>query len=401
MSGGGLGGAAGTALGVALAPETGGLSMMIPAIAGAAGGYLGGRLTGDKNPLMDALMGGVGGGLTGYSGLASGIGNVGHIGDTIASHVPTMLGGTMGLGDIAAGTQAVTSAGALPWLSGAGNAASSALTPGTESFLQGLGGDNAVSQAVADVDPSLANSASSGIGSYLKSKDPLSLALAGTTGLSAIQALLPHQKVNVQQNRANVLNGTGFDGQLPKYTMQNTATPYNGDWYTYGQTPQTPMYNAQPVLQQAEGGLVKGYAQGGQVKGYAAGGMPMGAPPLMSPQAAPAPQIPVNPLTLKAAHHVGMVIGQHLKKAMPKTPLGQVHGKGGGHDDAVPAKLSQDEYVLSADIPQALGDGSSNEGAKILDKFVHNIRKHKTSKGGSFPPKAKNPLSYLPKKAKA
>ncbi len=371
MSGGGLGSAAGTALGVALAPETGGLSMILPAITGAAGGYLGGRLSGDKNPLMDALMGGVGGGLAGASGLGSSMGNVGGVGDSISSSLPSWLGGTAGETAADIGGAGL---GGLESTIGAGMTGNDAAM-GTGANLLG---SNPISSAAGS---------SSGIGSYLAKQNPLSLALAGTTGLSAIQTLLPHKQVNVGQNRADVLSGTGFDSALPKYAMQNTATPYNGDWYTYGQTPQTPMYNAQPVKQ---------YAQGGQVKGYAAGGMPV-----MPPQASPASQIPVNPLTLKAAHRVGEVIGKHLKNAMPKTPLGQVHGKGGGHDDAVPAKLSQDEYVLSADIPQALGDGSSNEGAKILDKFVHNIRKHKTSKGGSFPPKARNPLSYLPKKAKA
>jgi hypothetical protein len=120
----------------------------------------------------------------------------------------------------------------------------------------------------------------------------------------------------------------------------------------------------------------------------------------MPPQAAspPRPQQKINPLQLAAVHKIGVAIGQHLKAHgydPNKTPAGPVHGKGGGQDDAVSAKLSDGEYVLSADIPAALGDGSSKEGAKKLDKMVQHIRSHKTSKRGSFPPKAKNPLSYI------
>lgn len=73
-----------------------------------------------------------------------------------------------------------------------------------------------------------------------------------------------------------------------------------------------------------------------------------------------------------------------------------VQGAGGGQDDLIPAKLADGEYVFDAEIVAALGDGSNKEGAKILDRFREEIRKHK--RGGSaktIPPKAKNPLAYL------
>ena len=83
--GGGLGGILGTVLGVALAPETGGLSLAIPAALGAAGGFggnaLGDLFTGETfSPLQageSAVGGAIGGGLAGaggISGLANGIG---------------------------------------------------------------------------------------------------------------------------------------------------------------------------------------------------------------------------------------------------------------------------------------------------------------------------------------
>ncbi len=98
MSGAGIGGTLGTALGVALAPETGGLSLMIPAAAGAAGSALGGEFTGSKNIWRDALLGGVG-------GLAGGA-----------------LGGAGGLGDLFGGsTSAATAAGTDAASSGLGS----------------------------------------------------------------------------------------------------------------------------------------------------------------------------------------------------------------------------------------------------------------------------------------
>jgi len=270
---------------------------------------------------------------------------------------------------------------------------------------------------------SAAPSSSSGIGGYLSKQNPLNLALAGTTALSAGQALMPKKPVNIQQNAANVLgtNPSFSNPNLPQYSMQNTASPYQGNWYTYGESPQAPLYNAQPQLvpnqpaYAAKGGLMKGYAQGGQVRHYAPGGAVMPMPPQnplaaaasQMPQGQPMPQRPmmpqqgaptrkVNPLAMVAAHKLGVAIGKHIAKKRMMTPPGQVHGKGGGQDDAIPARLSQGEFVHSADVVSALGDGSSNEGAKKLTIMARNIRKHKTSKDGGFPPKAKkNPLAYI------
>lgn len=71
-----------------------------------------------------------------------------------------------------------------------------------------------------------------------------------------------------------------------------------------------------------------------------------------------------------------------------------LRGPGGGQDDNIDAKVSPGEYVMSAEDVSMLGDGSNEEGAKRLDKMRGALRQHKygTSK---FPPKARNPLSYL------
>lgn len=61
---------------------------------------------------------------------------------------------------------------------------------------------------------------------------------------------------------------------------------------------------------------------------------------------------------------------------------GMVKGNGDGMSDSIPfsienkqpALLSRDEYVLPADVVSALGNGSSNAGADMLDKFMTDVR---------------------------
>lgn len=64
----------------------------------------------------------------------------------------------------------------------------------------------------------------------------------------------------------------------------------------------------------------------------------------------------------------------------------KVKGPGGGMADLVPAAiegsqpaaLSDGEYVIPADVVSMLGDGSTEEGTRILDQMVAEVRKAKT-----------------------
>lgn len=83
-----------------------------------------------------------------------------------------------------------------------------------------------------------------------------------------------------------------------------------------------------------------------------------------------------------------------------------ISGPGGGRDDLVPAMidgeqpaaLSAGEFVLPAEIVSMLGNGSNEEGARKLDKFVKQILTHKGKEmaKGKFSPDAKDPMEYLP-----
>ncbi len=76
---------------------------------------------------------------------------------------------------------------------------------------------------------------------------------------------------------------------------------------------------------------------------------------------------------------------------------GYIQGPGDGRQDAIPAKLSNDEYVLDAETMALLGNGSPSAGADKMDQFRANLRKHKGKvlAQGKFSPDAKSVEGYL------
>lgn len=79
----------------------------------------------------------------------------------------------------------------------------------------------------------------------------------------------------------------------------------------------------------------------------------------------------------------------------PTEGLGRyMQGGTGGQDDKIPARLSDGEYVIPADVVSHAGDGNNQAGAMKFDALLKNIRK---AKGGSIhlPPKAKSLANYM------
>jgi hypothetical protein len=73
-----------------------------------------------------------------------------------------------------------------------------------------------------------------------------------------------------------------------------------------------------------------------------------------------------------------------------------VEGKGDGTSDDISAMLADGEYVFSADVVAALGNGSNKAGAKELDGMVQAIRERaRSSPADKLPPDAKAPLEYI------
>jgi hypothetical protein len=79
----------------------------------------------------------------------------------------------------------------------------------------------------------------------------------------------------------------------------------------------------------------------------------------------------------------------------PASPLHYLSGDTGGQDDLIDAKLSDGEYVFDASTVSDLGDGNNAAGARKLDVFRENIRRHKRGGKVNLPPRAKSLESYL------
>jgi len=73
-----------------------------------------------------------------------------------------------------------------------------------------------------------------------------------------------------------------------------------------------------------------------------------------------------------------------------------VEGKGDGTSDDIAAMLANGEYVFSADVVAALGNGSNKAGAQELDRMVRAIRSRaRSAPPDKLPPDAKSPLEYM------
>jgi len=97
---------------------------------------------------------------------------------------------------------------------------------------------------------------------------------------------------------------------------------------------------------------------------------------------------------------LGYAKGGSVEDHVPEFITGKtgnyVRGEGDGQSDDIPAMLADGEYVFDADVVAALGNGSNEAGAEVLDKLREAIRKHKRSApDDKIPPKAKSPLEYL------
>lgn len=146
---------------------------------------------------------------------------------------------------------------------------------------------------------------------------------------------------------ARAYNGYGGDPRLYGFGGANGM----GNWFTNNQLPR----RAVPI----QGQLAKG------------GPVPKAQPPM------------------------GALAAMHVSGESPR----YVQGPGGAREDKIPAMLSDGEYVLTAEEVSLLGDGSPQEGAKRLDEFRANLRRHKGGAlaKGKISPDAKAPEQYMRK----
>jgi len=89
--------------------------------------------------------------------------------------------------------------------------------------------------------------------------------------------------------------------------------------------------------------------------------------------------------------HVPTIEGRHDYRSGSR-----VSGDGDGTSDDIPAMLADGEYVFSADVVSALGNGSTKAGADRLDYMVQEIRaRDRSTHPSELPPDSKSPLQYL------
>jgi hypothetical protein len=150
---------------------------------------------------------------------------------------------------------------------------------------------------------------------------------------------------------------------------------------------------------------------GGHIKGYAGGGILEYISPYdrmiasLAPMAEPKnSRVPYGNPTgqymrpIDRTHFVtSMADGgeAHIPEFVTGSTGHYVKGKGDGQSDDIPAMLADGEYVFDADTVAALGNGSSDAGAKLLDHFRETLREHKRSAPSDKIPHKANPLAYM------
>jgi hypothetical protein len=219
----------------------------------------------------------------------------------------------------------------------------------------------------------------------------------------------------------------GMGGALPKYTYTRQQLSPDIDYYTYGTRPEAKFFEGSFQLErptQPELPPAKTPDQESPV-------VPLATPTYVGPaplsvEATVAEEDPAyweefhkRREAEDAAHSRAIEMNQEAmrmleemrKKQEPGMATGgltgyakggskssrYVDGPGSGREDKIPALLSDGEYVIDAETLALLGDGSTKEGARRMDKFRANIRKHKgrALSRGRISPNAKSPDKYM------
>lgn len=167
------------------------------------------------------------------------------------------------------------------------------------------------------------------------------------------------------------------------------------------QTPQNAMSQREAIMAALQQRAAMAKRQGALAQMQ--GGMPMEAPGRapqgmsgMMTQQPPARQGPINRNPKTSYYQYGtppMAAGGALSMVRSMN----IRGGADGRSDDVDALLSDGEYVIDAETVALLGNGSSEAGARRLDKMRSAVRQHKGKNlsKGKISPNAKSPLAYI------
>lgn len=352
--------------GAVLAPLTGGGSAALMAGLGAAGGstlssVAQGRGLGDTL-LRAALSGGLSAGAAGIGGALGG----GAIKPATAPGMSVVVNPVGGLGGGVLNIPAMTA----PSIAGIGGAVASAI-PG-EMLVQG-------SPIAA---PSIASGALGGIGAGIGS------GIAGIGGSVPSVAAVedPEIVVDIKPTDSTGSLGAALGGAAISMPAIDAVAPVksgglSADKIVRGGLGGLSLING---LSQLLGG--NGDAGGGPVAGFNPNAGLVSYQPLSRQQIAPT----FDPFTYGQSGGEFRFFTDASPQYQTNQPAmvmpqgnpprqfargGMVRGIGGGQDDLIDAKLSDGEYVISAQDVSDLGDGSNEEGARRLDEMRRLIRK--------------------------
>jgi hypothetical protein len=433
--GAGLGGAAGSA-------ATGGnlKQDLTSGLIGGASAGIGGALTGAFPETMGAI--GLPGNPLSAAGSALGLTSVA---DNAAP-------GVVGAGDLAGSTPDVTigplgAASSDPGLN-AGNAGinvDGASYGGTAS--PALGASSAAGASPGGIAGLLSNipvvggplsTAASQVGNMITNHLPLTALGAAMLYNSykngqtqqAAQKAAQQQAAAIAQQQAQGNNAV--NAIIKQSPMTRTMNPANANinYSTYGQGPEQSFYsNLNPLYTSniigspsstysqplKRGGAVRRMAGGGSIgdgePDMDAPGLPRhlvekysrpiaiprgddGEPDMDAPGLPRSKGVPDSGPQYKAA---GGMMKRGGKPTVLRDGPGTVNEKpaSGGQKDDVPARLSEGEFVMPADVVAHLGDGNTAAGSAALHSLIAHVRKHKTSNGTGLPPAAKKPNAYI------
>lgn len=165
--------------------------------------------------------------------------------------------------------------------------------------------------------------------------------------------------------KVDVSGGAGFSSGLTPFDYGRRQLSPNIDYYTYATRPEA-----------------KFFEYGAQLDN------PMQPPP----------SEPSGVITEAAGGYIDEnMTGGLIGYAKGGKPERYVDGPGSGREDLIPAMLSDGEYVIDAETLALLGDGSTKEGARRMDRFRAKIRQHKgrALSRGRISPNAKSPEQYM------
>ena len=352
---------------IAAAYMTGGQSLWLQAAAGAAAGGIGAGLEGG-NMMRGALMGGATAGLTGAAKAAFTPGGA-QLAETAVT-APSTSGVVTGVPLSAAPIETARGSyqGITPdWGTSAPLSAAPAIPQAVPTAALQTKADlfnTNINQFTAPTVPQMpANASLVDQATRMAAANPktaLGLGALGAYGLS--QAMQP----------APLPTAKGRDPYAGKATSGITAS---GVPVTYGGAENVYFTNNTPTNFTA----APSYAEGGQVQS----GDLFNAP-LM-------PEHQRQQLDPSVQYAQGGVLNlqQHSKHMDPMFLKGSGDGMsdsidaqidGGGKRPAEPIKVANNEYIIPADVVSHLGNGSSDAGAKKLDKMATKVRKARTGK---------------------